>query len=471
MTPSYPPPQGATTNALPIAPSMGPAIEATRVTYLTDNLTPRVLVVSGLAVLIAMAAGVIAQALTALIGLVTNLAFYGRFSTSFASPAGHHLGLAVVFVPILGGIVVGIMARYGSKAIRGHGIPEAMEQILYNESRIPARLMFLKPLSAAVAIGTGGPFGAEGPIIATGGALGSFVGQVLKLTPEERKTLLCAGAAAGMAATFGSPVSAVLLAIELLLFEYRARSVIPVATAAVVATAMRGVFVGLEPAFPMPMLDAPGPTALTAYVGVGVVVGLASVVVTRIVYAIEDAFEHLPIHWMWRPAVGAVAVGVVGVVAPRTMGVGYSNIDDLLSGHLAGTVLLWLCVMKFVSWSIALGSGTSGGTLAPLFTIGGGLGSVLGACIAWAAPSFGVDPRMAGLVGMASMFAGASHATLASVVFAFETTRQPMGLLPLLGGSTAAYLASCLLSRTSIMTEKIARRRPDATESTELVAP
>jgi H+/Cl- antiporter ClcA len=459
---SQPPAKGATTDALPIAPSMGPAIEGARVTYLTDNLTPHVLVISGLAMLIAVAAGFIAQLLTALIGLVTNLAFYGRVSTSFASPAGHHLGYAVVFVPVLGGIVVGIMARYGSKAIRGHGIPEAMEQILYNESRIPARVMFLKPLSAAIAIGTGGPFGAEGPIIATGGALGSVVGQVLKLTPDERKTLLCAGAAAGMAATFGSPVSAVLLAIELLLFEYRARSVIPVALAAVVATAIRAAFVGLEPAFPMPMLLPAGASALAAYVGVGAVVGLASVVITRLVYAIEDGFEHLPVHWMWRPAFGAVAVGVVGIVAPRTMGVGYTNIDDMLSGRIAGLALLWLCAMKLVSWSISLGSGTSGGTLAPLFTIGGGLGAVLGAAVAWVAPSFGVDPRMAALVGMASMFAGASHATLASVVFAFETTRQPMGLLPLLGGATAAYLASCLMSPTSIMTEKIARRRPES---------
>lgn len=460
MKKSQPPPDGATTDALPIAPSMGPAIEATHLTYLTADISPRVLVISGLCMLIALAAGVVAQVLTRLIGLVTNLAFYGRLDTSFASPADHHLGLAVVLVPVAGGVIVGLMARYGSKAIRGHGIPEAMEQILFNESRIPARMMFLKPLSAAIAIGTGGPFGAEGPIIATGGALGSFVGQVLRVTADERKTLLCAGAAAGMAATFGTPVSAVLLAIELLLFEYRARSVIPVALAAVVATAMRGVFVGLEPAFPMPTLSNAGPAALASYVGVGAVVGLASVGITRLVYAIEDAFERLPIHWMWRPAVGSVAVGVVGVVAPRTMGVGYTNIDDILSGHLAGGLLLWLCVMKLVSWSLSLGSGTSGGTLAPLFTIGGGLGAVLGAGVAWAAPGFGVDPRMAGLVGMSAMFAGASHATLASVVFAFETTRQPMGLLPLLGGSTGAYLVSCLLMRTSIMTEKIARKRP-----------
>jgi H+/Cl- antiporter ClcA len=461
MKKSIPPVAGATTDALPIAPSMGPAIEATNVTYLTEDISPRLLVVCAVAMAIAVAAGVVAQVLTALIGLVTNIAFYGRVSFAFVSPAGHHLGYGVVVVPVVGGVIVGLMARYGSKAIRGHGIPEAMEQILYNESRIPARMMFLKPLSAAVAIGTGGPFGAEGPIIATGGALGSFVGQIAKFTPGERKTLLCAGAAAGMAATFGSPVAAVLLAIELLLFEYRARSVIPVALAAVVATAMRMAFVGLEPAFPMPTLAPATSSALAAYLGVGVLVGLTSVWVTRIVYAIEDGFEHLPIHWMWRPAVGGVVVGVVGIVAPRTMGVGYDNIDDLLSGHLAGTALLWLVLMKFVSWSISLGSGTSGGTLAPLFTIGGGLGALLGGLIASLAPSLGVDPRIAGLVGMASMFAGASHATLASVVFAFETTRQPMGLLPLLGGATAAYLASSLMMRTSIMTEKIARKRPE----------
>jgi H+/Cl- antiporter ClcA len=226
---------------------------------------------------------------------------------------------------------------------------------------------------------------------------------------------------------------------------------------------MRGVFVGLEPAFHMPAVMPAPPGALASYVGMGAIVGLASVWITRLVYFIEDRFERLPVHWMWRPAVGAIAVGVVGLVAPRTMGVGYTNIDDILSGNLFGGALVLLFSCKLVSWSISLGSGTSGGTLAPLFTIGGGLGAVLGAAAAWAVPSAGIDPRMAALVGMSAMFAGASHATLASVVFAFETTRQPMGLLPLLGGSTAAYLVSCLLMRTSIMTEKIARKRPGST--------
>jgi len=285
-----------------------------------------------LAVLIALAAGVVARVLTRLIWLVTNLAFYGRFSTAYATPAGNHLGGWVVVVPVLGGIVVGLMARYGSAAIRGHGIPEAMEQVLLNRSRIPARITLLKPLSAAVAIGTGGPFGAEGPIIATGGALGSLLGQVLRTTAAERKTLLAAGAAAGMAATFGSPVAAVLLAVELLLFELRPRSVIPVAFASATATGVRIAFAGASPAFSMPNLLQPHGAALATYVVLGALIGVFSVLVTRAVYAVEDAFEHLPVHWMWWPAIGSIAVGVVGYFAPRTLGVGYDNIDHILSG-------------------------------------------------------------------------------------------------------------------------------------------
>jgi CIC family chloride channel protein len=418
----------------------------------------RVLLICGLAIAVAFAAGLVARILTALIGLITNISFYGRFDTSFASPAGNHLGPFVVVVPIVGAILVGFMARYGSKAIRGHGIPEAMEQVLFNQSRIPARMTFLKPLSAAIAIGTGGPFGAEGPIIATGGALGSLVGQFVKTTPDERKTLLAAGAAAGMAATFGSPVSAVLLAIELLLFEYRPRSVIPVALATVTATGLRIAFVGAAPVFPMPDLLPPTGAALTCYALIGATVGVASVYVTKLVYWVEDAFEKLPVHWMWWPAIGAVAVGVCGWVAPHTLGVGYDNIERIVSGDLAGRAMIFLCAVKLVSWSIALGSGTSGGTLAPLFTIGGGLGSALGLAVSSVAPAASIDVRVAALVGMASIFAGASRALLASVIFAFETTRQPMGLLPLLGGCTGAYLVSCLLMQNTIMTEKIVRR-------------
>jgi CIC family chloride channel protein len=443
---------------LPVAPSMGPALLSVRAPVERVYVDRRVLGISALAIGLGLVSALIARVLTALIGLITNLAFHGTWSTAFASPADNRLGGLVVAIPVVGGLIVGVMARYGSKAIRGHGIPEAMEQVLFNESRIPARVTFLKPLSAAISIGTGGPFGAEGPIIATGGALGSFIGQALKVSAEERKVLLAAGAAAGMSATFGSPVSAVLLAVELLLFEYRLRSIVPVALASAAACGAHIAFVGPAPAFTMPLVTAPSGGALAVYMVLGVVAGAASMLVTRAVYAVEDAFEKLPIHWMWWPALGGVVVGLVGWLSPHTMGVGYDNIDRILQGDLAGEAVVVFCLLKFVSWCLSLGTGTSGGTLAPLFTIGGGLGSAFGAAAAALLPTAGVDVRVAALVGMAAVFAGASRALLASVVFAFETTRQPMGLLPLLGGCTAAYLVSSMLMRNSIMTEKIARR-------------
>src|SRR4051812_22874838 len=465
MTPHAPDPdqfhlrdEAASPGALPLAPSLGISLERANMPRRANLVEPRVLLITALAIALGIGAGFIARLLVALIAVVTNAAFYGRWSTDTISPAGHHLGLWVIAVPVIGGLIVGVMARWGSRAIRGHGIPEAMEQVLLNESRIPARVTLLKPLSAAFSIGTGGPFGAEGPIIATGGALGSLMGQVLRLTPAERKTLLAAGAAAGMAATFGSPVSAVLLAIELLLFEFRPRSIVPVALASATATAVRMLYVGTEPIFAMPLLARPGGEALAIYALVGALVGWLAVYVTRAVYWIEDLFEKLPIHWMWWPALGGLVVGAVGYYAPHTLGVGYDNIEGMVAGRIAGQAVLFLCIMKFISWSISLGSGTSGGTLAPLFTIGGGAGVALGELATMQFPRFGIDPRICALVGMAAMFAGASRALLASVVFAFETTLQPMGLLPLLAGSTAGFLVSALLMRNTIMTEKLARR-------------
>jgi H+/Cl- antiporter ClcA len=437
---------------------MSPALAAAHIASPSTAISGRVAFIASIAVGVAVLAGIVAQALTRLVALVTNLAFYGRFSVENVSPWAHQLGLGVVVVPMVGGLLVGLMARYGSQAIRGHGIPEAMEQVLHNDSRIPARMTFLKPLSAAIAIGTGGPFGAEGPIIATGGAVGSLIGQVLATTADERKTLLGAGAAAGMAATFGSPVSAVILAIELLVFEYRPRSLVPIALAAATATAVRSIFAGTEPAFAVPALVAPGAAAVCVYVVLGAVIGICSVGVTRAIYAIEDAFDKLPLHWMWWPILGAIPVGVIGYFAPRTMGVGYENIEQIVGGDLAVRQVAFLCGLKFLSWAFALGSGTSGGTLAPLLTIGGGLGALMGAFAAGLVPAAGIDPRMAALVGMAALFAGASRAMLASVVFAFETTRQDAALLPLLGGCAAAFLVSCLLMRNSIMTEKMARK-------------
>jgi H+/Cl- antiporter ClcA len=452
---------GATTtptNGIPVAPSLGPALESVAAPTRSAPVDRRTVLLCALAVVLGVAACCVAQVLVKLIALITNFCFFNTVSTAPSSFVGFHMRPWMILIPVAGGIIVGIMARYGSTAIRGHGIPEAMEKILLDQSRIPPRITFLKPLSAAIAIGTGGPFGAEGPIIATGGALGSLIGQLMHTTASERKTLLASGAAAGMAATFGAPVSSVLLAVELLLFEFRPRSMIPVALAASTAAGMRIIFDGAEPVFRMPALDHPAGAALALYILLGAIIGVVAVGVTKAVYWVEDSFEHLPVHWMWWPAIGAVAVGVVGYFAPRTLGVGYYNISDFLTANMAVSAVAFLFLLKFVSWVISLGSGTSGGTLAPLFTVGGGLGLCIGAAFQHLFPAAGVDLRVAALVGMASMFAGASRALLASAVFAFETTLQPLGLLPLLGGCSASFLVSALLMRTTIMTEKIVRR-------------
>jgi chloride channel protein, CIC family len=455
----------STTEGLPISPSLGPTLQQAHVPVTSSLVDGRVVLISAISMGLAAVAALIAQGLMHLIWFVTRFSFEGKFSFAHAAPPQDHLRWPFIFVPVIGGVIVGFMARYGSKAIRGHGIPEAMEQVLLNQSRIPARITLLKPLSAAIAIGTGGPFGAEGPIIATGGALGSLIGQIIHTSNDERKTLLAAGAAAGMSATFGAPVSAVLLAIELLLFEYRARSLIPVALATVVAASVRMLFDGAAPVFAMPDLSPVGSSAMFYYLALGAIMGVAAVLITRAVYAVEDAFEHLPVHWMWWPAIGAVAVGLCGLLVPQSLGVGYYNIGHVLGfgsasspAYLTVQYVAFLCLIKFISWAISLGSGTSGGTLAPLFTIGGGMGLLIGVLGRHLFPHAGIDPRVAALVGMAALFAGASRALLASVVFAFETTLQPMGLLPLLGGCTVSYLVSALLMHNSIMTEKLARR-------------
>jgi H+/Cl- antiporter ClcA len=448
----------ATGGGLPVSPSLEAELHsavASPAPYLADARTA---FISVLAVGLGGISIFISLALVKLIGLVTNAAYYGKLSTAFSSPANHHLGYWAILTPVAGGLIVGLMARFGSAAIRGHGIPEAMEQVLNNESRIPARITVLKPVSAAISIGTGGPFGAEGPIIATGGAIGSLLGQWIHTTPSERKVLLAAGAAAGMTATFGTPISALLLAVELLLFEFKARSLIPVAFACATAAAARLLMLGGAPVFAMPAIPAGQPAAITGYALVGVLTGWLSIYITRLVYWIEDCFDRLPIHWMWWPALGGIAVGIAGFLAPHTLGVGYDNIEHILEGSLTGTILLLFCLLKLASWSIALGSGTSGGTLAPLFTIGGGSGAVLGMLLSTAPGLQSIDPRMAALVGMAAMFAGASRAFLTSVVFAYEATHQQSALLPLLAGCAAAYLVSSLFMKNTIMTEKIVRR-------------
>lgn len=418
----------------------------------------RLIKISLLSIFVAIFISVIAKLLVHLIDLVTNISFYGLFSLKFNSPAHHNLGLWVIIIPVMGGLIVGVMALYGSKAIRGHGIPEAMEQILMNQSKIKPVIAILKPISSAIAIGTGGPFGAEGPIIATGGALGSTLGQLFKINSNERKIILAAGATAGMSAIFGTPIAAIFLAIELLLFEFSPKAILPVALACITGAAGHKLLFESGPVFPMSDLNIPGNMAIAIYSFLGIIIGFISIGLTKFVYLVEDNFEKLPIHWMYWPAIGGLGVGVIGYFSPHTFGVGYDNIINLLSGKLSLSIIGSLCLFKFLSWSIALGSGTSGGTLAPLLTIGGASGSIMGALILIIFPNSGITIPMAALIGMSAMFAGASRAYLTSITFALEATMQSNSLLPLLGACTAAYLVSLFFMKNTIMTEKIARR-------------
>lgn len=432
----------------------------------------RLALMSAFAVGVAVCISFIAKGLVYLINLITNLSFHQQWSFAPGSPATNNYGLFVIFIPVIGGLIVGLMALYGSKAIRGHGIPEAMEQILTNNSKIRPSITYLKPLSSAISIGTGGPFGAEGPIIATGGALGSTIGQLFRISAYERKILLTSGATAGMSAIFGSPVAAIFLAIELLLFEFSPRSIIPVALACITGAAGHHLLFEAGPVFPSPVLEAPSNKGLIVYSAIGLVIGLLAAGISKTVYFIEDCFEKLPIHWIWWPAIGGVAIGVVGYFTPATLGVGYENITNILSGHMALQVVLILGIMKFISWAIALGSGTSGGTLAPLLTIGGATGAALGTAAIALFPQAGVNISLAALIGMSAMFAGASRALITSIIFAIETTGQENALLPLFAGCVAAYIVSYFLMENTIMTEKIARRgvktpdvyRPDVLE-------
>ncbi len=456
-----------TSNGIPISPLLNDLETAEGNIKNSFFLKGRLIIICVYAVMVAMAISLIAKVLVSLINLVTNISFFGSFSLGFYSPAANNLGVWVIFIPAIGGILVGFMALYGSKAIRGHGIPEAMEQILVNESNIKPSITLLKPISSAIAIGTGGPFGAEGPIIATGGALGSTLGQLFKVTANERKIILAAGATSGMSAIFGTPIAGVFLAIELLLFEFSPRSILPVALACITGAAGHHLLFESGPVFPMPSLAIPSNLALGIYSFIGIFTGFLSLGITKIVYWIEDAFEKLPIHWMWWPAIGGLAVGIIGFYAPHTLGVGYDNIKGILSGTWPLTLIFSLCFLKFLSWAIALGSGTSGGTLAPLLTIGGAAGSIIGMLILKQFPGSGITIPMAALIGMSAMFAGASRAYLTSIVFALEATMQSHALLPLLGACTGAYMVSFFLMENTIMTEKIARRgifTPDSFE-------
>ena len=411
----------------------------------------RLIFLAAVAALIGVTSAFVALALVRLIGLFTNLAYFHRLSTSFASPAASPLSAWRALIPVGGGLIVGLMARYGSERIRGHGIPEALEAILIGRSRMDPKVAVLKPLSSALAIGTGGPYGAEGPIIVTGGAFGSLFGQALHLSAVERKTLLVAGAAGGMTAIFATPVAAVLLALELLLFEWKPRSFIPVASAAAVAGVLRVPLFGAGPLFPVVPHPALSWTPVAA-LGVGLAAGLVATALTALLYGCEDLFAMLPFHWMWWPAIGGVFVGLGGLIAPRALGVGYDVIRDLLAGRLVGTTLIVLLVVKALIWAIGLGSGTSGGLVAPLLLMGSALGA-LGAGVFHAA-----DPSLWVMLGMAALMGGTMQIPFTALVFAVELTGDLAALPALLIACVAAAGVTVLLMRRSILTEKLARR-------------
>jgi len=418
----------------------------------------RLLVVSVLAALVGVAAGGAAYGLYALITLVSNLVFFQRCSLAHLDVARHTLGAWVLVVPALGGLVVGLMAKYGTSKIRGHGIPEAMEAVLFNRSRISPRVALFKPVSAAVAIGTGGPFGAEGPIIQTGGALGSMLGQALHLTAVERKTLLAAGAAAGMAATFNTPIAAVILAIELLLFEYKPRSFIPLVIASTLATAVHFVLMGRGAMFTVGAVQFGFPSALPWYVPLGVICGLAAVGFSRALYWVEDQFEKLPCDQLWWPAIGGLGLGAIAIFVPRVLGVGYGAISDILNARLALGVLAIIALAKAAALLVSLGSGTSGGLLAPMFMVGAALGGLYAGTINHFLPGAHLSLSAFALVAMAALFGSAARAPFTLIVFAFELTRDYDAVLPLMLGVVVAQGIALRFMENSIMTEKLARR-------------
>ncbi|HWJ46188.1 MAG TPA: chloride channel protein [Candidatus Udaeobacter sp.] len=419
----------------------------------------RIVLMSFLAAGVGLLAGIVAYILYKLIGLFTNLFFFHEVTTTFRSVGGHHLGWWVILVPVVGGLIVGVMAKYGTSKIKGHGIPEAMEAVLVNRSRIEPKVALLKPISAAIAIGTGGPFGAEGPIIQTGGALGSLVGQVLHTTAVERKVLLACGAAAGMSATFNTPIAGVILAIELLLFEFKSRSFIPLVIASTIATAVHMQLLGPGPMFQVGQVDFGIPHALPFYLVLGPLCGLAAIVLSKALYWVEDLFERLPVDELWWPAIGALGLGIIGFFVPRVLGVGYDTIGAILNGELAWKVLLVVMIAKFAALVISLGSGTSGGLLAPTFMWSAAMGGLFAMIGNHVFPNAHLSPGAFALVAMGAVFGAASRATFSFIIFAFEITRDYNSVLPLmLVAVIADGVAMLFMPRSSIMTEKLARR-------------
>lgn len=415
------------------------------------SVDARMLLLAAMAVVVGSGGALGAWILLKMIAVATNLFWFGRLSAAPALITDSAVGLAVLVIPLIGSLIIGMMARYGSEKIRGHGIPEAIETILFGESRLSVKVALLKPLSAAVSIGSGGPFGAEGPIIMTGGAIGSLFAQCFHLSAAERKTLLVAGAAAGMTAIFGTPLAAILLAIEVLLFEWKPRSFVPVVVAVLVSFAWRPTLIGAGPMFATASAQPAGLWVLAAAAVIGLIVGLEAALLSTTLYRVEDLFHRLPVHWMWWPAIGAIFVGIGGLIDRHVLGSGYASIQTLLDGSLAMRVVLAILFVKAIVWLIALGSGTSGGILAPLLILGGATGCLLGHAL----PG---DVGFWAMIGMAGIMSGAMRAPMTGALFAAELTGHFASLPATIASAGGAYAVSVLLMRRSILTEKIARR-------------
>jgi CIC family chloride channel protein len=417
----------------------------------------RTCVLAAVAVVLGVAGGGAAWVLLHLIGLITNVVLFHQYAWKLPSFQNFHPGPILLVEAAGGGLAVSLFALW-APVIRGHGIPEAMEAVLTRQSRIAPRAALAKPASAAIAIGTGGPFGAEGPIIVTGGAIGSLIGQVIRVTPSERKILLACGAAAGMSATFGAPLAAVVLAIELLLFEFSHRAFVPLVVASSVAGAMHAALFGPGPLFHVPQHSYAGLASLPVFGLVGIACGLLAVVICKGLYLVEGGFRRLPISEFWHPIVGALGFACVGLVVPRALGVGYDTINAVLANKLALGALGALLAAKLVAWWVALGSGTSGGTLAPILLISGAFGSLLGTLIDHVDPGLHLSPGAVALVAMAATFGAATRATFTAIVFAFELTRDYRSILPIMLASVIADLVAGAILDHGLMTEKLARR-------------
>ena len=412
-----------------------------------------------LSIFIGISIGFLAQALKSVINFVTNLFYFGKYSFSLSTPADHQLGYWAFFIPIIGGLIIGMIARFVNPSVYGHGIPETMEKILINDSLIQKRLLFLKPISAAISVGTGGPFGEEGPIIATGATFGSAIGQFIKMNSYERRVLLAAGVAGAVSAAFGSPIGGIFLAIELMLFEFKPRSLVPASLAVIAAEFVRMKFMGDILAFPMTLVPLPSASIeIVCYFIIGIIVGIVAVGITHCVHFLESGFEKLPVHWMWWPAIGGVGVGAIGIIEPRILGAGYETITYILNGNIIGCVAVSLFVLKFLAWLIGVSSRTTAGTLAPLFMIGSALGVMLSGMITHFIPFIQIDPKIAAMVGMAALFAGVTRAFLASIFITLESTHQFWASIPVFTGCVAAYIVSLFMMQHSMITSGLVKK-------------